>query len=486
MKNVMDDRTYFLKSNHELWDVTLDEFARKSFESASLNEILKRSGFNKGSFYYRFSEKKDLYTALIADLYTQHSMLLDDSFQTLKFTSNLRDATAVILSSCVALAAIDRRYLDLYDSNFHEPEALRDEIRQSCGASPIEQHLKDAAIRLESDPEIAKVDADVFNRLGRLIFHSFGKMLSADGSMPAVSRLADTVITGCFSKKTVDHRTILKMEEDDFSIESDRSLLPETAFSLLEGEIVAFVGNRDARNRTLMAELGGKINASLRPVSYFTDQLISRKEKDREGNLAIVPSPIRWRSTPRQMLKRRSPDISPEQVFAWLDLLGLTEVADIRFDRLTDAARIKTDLLRMIASGHKTILLDDVLALLHETDKQRIYRLLLKCKHNGNTIVLSTSRMDEALEVADRVFFLSQGRVVKIENVTDLQQKYGQPSILVEYEENGIIRQALFSAGSLAEPRFRNLVETKTIVKIETVKNIGNEIFRKETGVRLQ
>jgi AcrR family transcriptional regulator len=39
----------------------LDEFCVRSYEEASLNSILKNAGISKGSFYYHFKDKKDLY-----------------------------------------------------------------------------------------------------------------------------------------------------------------------------------------------------------------------------------------------------------------------------------------------------------------------------------------------------------------------------------------------------------------------------------------
>lgn len=53
-----------LKKNPELFHASLDEFAAKSFHEASLNDILKAVKMNKGSFYYRFYDKMDLYLSL--------------------------------------------------------------------------------------------------------------------------------------------------------------------------------------------------------------------------------------------------------------------------------------------------------------------------------------------------------------------------------------------------------------------------------------
>lgn len=57
-----------LYANKALWDAALGEFSGHSFGEASLNEILKTAGINKGSFYYRFNDKKDLYLSVFSRL----------------------------------------------------------------------------------------------------------------------------------------------------------------------------------------------------------------------------------------------------------------------------------------------------------------------------------------------------------------------------------------------------------------------------------
>ena len=42
-----------------------EEFAEKGFESASINRIIKRSGMSKGSVYYYFEDKADLFATTL-------------------------------------------------------------------------------------------------------------------------------------------------------------------------------------------------------------------------------------------------------------------------------------------------------------------------------------------------------------------------------------------------------------------------------------
>ncbi len=53
-----------LIKNDDLYHAALDEFSEKSYHEASLNDILKAVKMNKGSFYYRFYDKMDLYLSL--------------------------------------------------------------------------------------------------------------------------------------------------------------------------------------------------------------------------------------------------------------------------------------------------------------------------------------------------------------------------------------------------------------------------------------
>lgn len=50
--------------NDALYHTALDEFSKKPYHQASLNDILKAVKMNKGSFYYRFYDKMDLYLSL--------------------------------------------------------------------------------------------------------------------------------------------------------------------------------------------------------------------------------------------------------------------------------------------------------------------------------------------------------------------------------------------------------------------------------------
>jgi len=57
-----------LDVSEALCEAALDAFSSHSFREASLNDIIKAAGMNKGSFYYRFYDKMDLYLSLFQKL----------------------------------------------------------------------------------------------------------------------------------------------------------------------------------------------------------------------------------------------------------------------------------------------------------------------------------------------------------------------------------------------------------------------------------
>lgn len=49
----------------ELMDAAFDEFIEKSYDEASLNNIIRKAGISKGTFYYYYQDKQALYLSLL-------------------------------------------------------------------------------------------------------------------------------------------------------------------------------------------------------------------------------------------------------------------------------------------------------------------------------------------------------------------------------------------------------------------------------------
>lgn len=57
------------KYEKEVLIAALDEFSSRSYDEASLNTIIKKSGMSKGAFYHHFKNKYDIYIHLLRDAF---------------------------------------------------------------------------------------------------------------------------------------------------------------------------------------------------------------------------------------------------------------------------------------------------------------------------------------------------------------------------------------------------------------------------------
>ncbi len=67
-----------MERKDKLFEVALDEFIESGYDKASLNNILKKAGISKGSFYYHFSNKKELYLYLFRSLHDLEHQYIDE------------------------------------------------------------------------------------------------------------------------------------------------------------------------------------------------------------------------------------------------------------------------------------------------------------------------------------------------------------------------------------------------------------------------
>jgi len=136
---VKKDKTYLLKQNIDLFNATLDEFSNNSYQTASTNRIIMNSDYNKGSFYYRFKTKEDIYFALIDDLYTTQLTIYNSKNIRLRNLNNTQDIIELIFNNTKDLYNNDKRYFKLLRKVNSEDSILKTYIRTSCIQSLFER-----------------------------------------------------------------------------------------------------------------------------------------------------------------------------------------------------------------------------------------------------------------------------------------------------------------------------------------------------------
>ncbi len=116
-----------------------------------------------------------------------------------------------------------------------------------------------------------------------------------------------------------------------------------------------------------------------------------------------------------------------------LELFGMDEFVGSYPDRLSGGQQQRVAIVRALATSPDVLLLDEVTAALDPELIGGVLAVIRDLKHQGMTMVIVTHEMGFAREVADRVCFLDEGRIVE----------EGQPAKLFAAPEHPRTRQFL-------------------------------------------
>lgn len=96
-----------------------------------------------------------------------------------------------------------------------------------------------------------------------------------------------------------------------------------------------------------------------------------------------------------------------------LDRIGLAAKASEYPDRLSGGQQQRVAIVRALATDPELLLLDEITSALDPQLVGEVLDLVGELKEAGSTIVMATHEMGFARKAADRVVFLSQGRIVE-------------------------------------------------------------------------
>lgn len=92
------------KNKHELINAAIKEFSAKGYEKASLNNILKEAEISKGTFYYHFEDKEDLYFFLVDIMIAEKKEFFTENINPRELEKNIFDSLKFVAQKGIAFA----------------------------------------------------------------------------------------------------------------------------------------------------------------------------------------------------------------------------------------------------------------------------------------------------------------------------------------------------------------------------------------------
>ena len=105
-------------------------------------------------------------------------------------------------------------------------------------------------------------------------------------------------------------------------------------------------------------------------------------------------------------------DLGDQPADAWLEQVGLTEVAGSRTEDLSGGQKQRLAIACALVHEPELVFLDEPTAALDPQSRRNLWDLLRSLHRSGRTVVLTTHHLDEAESLCDRVAIMDHGRIL--------------------------------------------------------------------------
>ncbi len=213
----------------------------------------------------------------------------------------------------------------------------------------------------------------------------------------------------------------VRIEDLYFGYTKNTHVLHNVSFAMQEGEIVAILGSSGSGKSTLLRLLSGLEMPSKGRIEVNEETLCSANtfvecEKRHVGmvfqDYALFPHMDVIKNIAFG-LKHLSKDAKKGRVQAMLKLINMEEKSHAFPHELSGGQQQRIALARALAPSPDILLLDEPFSNLDEDLKTKIrHELRSIMKKTAMTAIFVTHDYDDALDIADRICYLEDGRIV--------------------------------------------------------------------------
>ncbi len=263
----------------------------------------------------------------------------------------------------------------------------------------------------------------------------------------------------------------------------------EVSLTVAEGEIVGLLGPNGAGKTTLLRIIAGSLTPSAGTIEV-------------RGRVGMVTSEERsfyWRLTGRQNLEffaalyKLPPPTARARIGELLDLLGLAQAADRRFDAYSSGMKQRMAVARGLLADPSVVLYDEPTRALDPASARAVRQWIQdnRARSRHTSHLLATNQLAEAELLCDRVVILNRGRVIADGAIADVRARFreclvhrivvlGLPRtdrLIPATAEWGILKLTVESDGWRARLRLDAAKDSPALSKVlESVLALGGAI----------
>lgn len=204
-----------------------------------------------------------------------------------------------------------------------------------------------------------------------------------------------------------------------------------------EGEILALLGPNGAGKTTLISTICGLVKPTSGTVSVGGFDIVRDYRKTRHliglvpqeltlGAFDIVSETVRFS---RGLFGLPENENKIDEI---LSDLSLMDKKDAMVNRLSGGMKRRVLIAKALAHEPRVLFLDEPTAGVDVELRKDMWKLVEKLRQSGVTIILTTHYIEEAEEIADRVGVISDGRLLVIDEKSNLMNSLGRKQLIVD------------------------------------------------------
>jgi simple sugar transport system ATP-binding protein len=197
-------------------------------------------------------------------------------------------------------------------------------------------------------------------------------------------------------------------------------------FAVKAGEVHALLGENGAGKSTLLSMLSGVYRSTGGDILIHGRKVNIRSPKDALAlgigmvfqqfrlvhtltaaeNIVLGEKSSVWRGA--SWMRRKM-----EEIGAVADRFGLNIAADRPVWRMSVGEQQRVEIVKVLYRGADIILLDEPTSVLTPGEAGQLFETLRQLRAAGKTIILTTHKLREVMEIADRISVMRKGRMLK-------------------------------------------------------------------------
>jgi ABC-2 type transport system ATP-binding protein len=211
---------------------------------------------------------------------------------------------------------------------------------------------------------------------------------------------------------------------------SGKTILRGVTLSVERGEIMGILGRNGAGKTTLLSLISGLRSHSSGEVIVLGETMPARgAEFRRRMGFVLQEDALYQESTVLENLKFSASlyDVqgSQKRIDEVLDLLGLSDRRDQVVSTLSGGLRRRTAIARAFLHDPELFIIDEPTLGVDADARHAVWNYLRMLRSRKRTVIVATNYLDEALALCDRVAVLEDGRLLAVEEPSELVKRAG-------------------------------------------------------------